>query len=191
MRIQRLNTMVARVVAAGIVATAVIAAGIVAMPRTLGAQDVRIKLGAWPESVVLDTLRQNHDLMADPRKVYDAVLKAFGEFGIPVGRTDGKAGIIGSERFERIRTLADAPMAKWLDCGGVGPSGPHANEYRVEIGIVAWVEPGPQGSRLGVAMAASARDVSGVFRNPMGCQSTGALEQKIVERVAKLSSASE
>ena len=161
------------------------AAVVLSTVPVLGAQGVRIKLAAWPESVLLDTLRQNHDLMADPQKVYAAVLKAYADLGIPTGRTDGKAGIIGSERFERMRVLADAPMSRWFNCGGDGNSGPHANEYRVEIAVVSWVESGDHGAKLGVATIASARDVSGVFRNPMGCSSTGALEQKLVTQVSK------
>jgi hypothetical protein len=150
------------------------------------AQGVRIKFAAWQESVLLDTLRQNRDIMADPRKVYAAVLKTYADLGIPTGKTDGKAGIVGSERFERMRVLADAPMSKSFNCGGDGPAGPHANEFRVEIAVVTWVEPGPEGAKIGVATAASARDVSGVFRNPMGCTSTGELEAKIIKRVQTL-----
>jgi len=164
-------------------------AAIVAAAHAAGAQGVRIKFAAWPESVLLDTLRQNRELSTDPAKVYQAVLQTYAALGIPTGHTDGKTGIIGSERFERMRVLADAPMSKWFNCGGDGNAGPHANEYRVEIAIVTWVEanaPGGPAAKIGVAAAASARDVSGVFRNPMGCSSTGELEKKIIERVARL-----
>jgi hypothetical protein len=54
----------------------------------LGAQ-VRIKLAAWQESVLMDTLRQEHDVAAPADKVYEAALKAFADLDIPTGHTDG------------------------------------------------------------------------------------------------------
>jgi hypothetical protein len=154
------------------------------LPAAGGAQ-VRISLAAWKEPVLLDTMRQNHHLNAKPEVVYQAVMRAFDDLGLPVGRTDGKAGVIGSERFERQRVLAGAPMARSFDCGE-GPAGPNANLFRLEIATVAWVSPDETGTKLGLASIASGRDVSGVFRNPKECASTGTLELKLLERVKQL-----
>jgi hypothetical protein len=150
----------------------------------LGAQ-VRIKLAAWQESVLMDTLRQEHDVAGAPEKVYQAALKAFADLDIPTGRTDGTKGIIGSERFERARTLAGGMMSRSFTCGE-GAAGPYADQFRLEIAIAVWVSPGDAGgSKLAVATVASGRDVSGVFRGPQGCTSTGNIETKILDRVKK------
>jgi hypothetical protein len=153
---------------------------------TLGAQ-VRIKLAAWPESVLMDTLRQEHTISMPADKAYQAALKAFADLDIPTGRTDGTKGIIGSERFERMRTLAGSLMSRSFTCGE-SATGPLADSFRLEIAIAVWVTPADGGSKIGVASIASGRDVSGVFRGPQGCTSTGGIEAKILDRIQRTSS---
>jgi hypothetical protein len=170
----------------GIAAAALIAAiaAIAASARPAAAQ-VRISLGAWHEPILLDTLRQDHPLRAAPEKVYEATLRAFADLDIPAGRTEGKAGIIGSERFERSRALRNVLLSKLYNCGE-GPTGPFADSFRLEIAVIAWVTPSGTGSKLGLATVASARDVSGVAHPSRACYSTGMLETKIFEQVAKI-----
>ena len=152
----------------------------------LPAQGVRISMHAWPEPVLLDTMRQEHKLSAQPDRVYEAVQKAFGELGIPGGGTDSRAGIIASERFERTHNLAGAPMSRSFDCG-IGATGPYADSFRLEIAVVAWVKPGANGgTTLGLATIASGSDITGVFRKPKECASTGALETRLLDRVSKI-----
>jgi hypothetical protein len=152
---------------------------------SLHAQAVRLNLGAWSEPVMLDTMRQDHMLRAKPDVVYAAMLQAFADLGIPTGRTDGKAGIIGSERFERVNSLSGAPMSRSFDCGE-GALGPYADAFRLEIVVAAWVTPVDGGTRLGLASLASGRDISGVSRRPRGCASTGNIETKLLDRVTKI-----
>jgi hypothetical protein len=151
----------------------------------LGAQGVNITLKAWREPVLMDTLRQDHALKAAPEKVYEAALRAFADLGIPTGRTDGTKGIIGSERFERMTSLAGSPMSRAFECGR-SPAGPYADSFRLEIAVVAWVAPLAGGTNLGLATIASGRDISGVGRNPKECASTGALELKLLDRITKI-----
>jgi hypothetical protein len=146
---------------------------------------VRINLAAWHEPVMLDSMRQAHELNAAPGKVYESVLRAFADLGIPAGRTDNKAGIVGSERFERVTTLAGGPMSRSFDCGE-GAAGPYADQLRLEIAVVAWVSVEGNHTTLSLASVASGRDISGVFRAPRPCASTGALEMKLLDRVKKL-----
>jgi hypothetical protein len=164
---------------------AAVAAAVVLLGAPAARAQVRISLGAWHEPILLDTLRQNHTLRAAPEKVYEATLKAFADLQIPTGQTDGKAGIIGSERFERSHTLGNLLLSKLYDCGE-GPTGPFADSFRLEIAVVAWVEPADGGSKLGLATLASARDISGVAHVTRACVSSGGLETKILERVTKL-----
>src|SRR5207247_1256165 len=114
--------------------------------------------------------------------VYQAALRAFADLDIPTGRTDGKAGIIGSERFERVHSLAGSPMSRSFTCGE-GPTGPYADSFRLEIAVVAWVSKASGGTTVGLATIASGRDISGVGRNPKECVSTGAIETKMLDRI--------
>ena len=149
------------------------------------AQGVRVKLPAWSEPVMLDSMRQETPINAAPERVYAGVLKAFFDLGLPIGNTDSKAGIIGSERFERTHQIAGAPMSRSFSCGDAA-NGPVADSYRITIAIVAWVTPGKTGgTTLGLAAAASGVDQSGAYKNPRECASTGRIEQKIIEAVEK------
>ena len=153
----------------------------------LGAQGVRISLWAGRESVLMDTLRQDKELKATPAKVYEATLQAFEALDVPVGNTSSTAGIIGSERFERIRALGGTMLSKFFDCGE-GPAGAKANLYRLDIAVAAYVSPisGSDGTRFGLAVVASGRDPTGPYSTPRQCASTGALETKIVEKVRQM-----
>jgi hypothetical protein len=153
---------------------------------TAGAQGVRVKLPAWQEPVMLDSMRQEHNIRASPDAVYRAVLEAYRDLGIPTGNTDGKSGIIGSERFEKMRNLASAPMSMSFSCGE-SATGPNADFYRLTIAIVTWVKPREGGgTTIGIAAAAAGEDTGGVRRNPRECASTGRVETKLKERIEKI-----
>ena len=157
----------------------------------LGAQGVRINFEAYREPVLMDTLRQNYVIKAAPAKVYEAALKAFADLDIPVGNTVGTEGVIGSERFHRMHSLAGDLLSKSFDCGD-DPTGPSANSQRVEIAVVAYVAPAPSGesgTRLGVSVIAQGREVAGPYRAPRPCASTGALERKLRNKIQQLSGA--
>jgi hypothetical protein len=150
------------------------------------AAQVRVKLPAWPELVLLDTLRQDHEVRAPADVVYRAVLEAYKTLNIPPGNTSGELGIVGSERFERMRTLANAPMSLSFSCGD-GATGPNADSFRLTIAIVTWVKPASGGNTtLGIATAASGEAIEGVRRNPRECGSLGRVEEKIVKEVKRL-----
>jgi hypothetical protein len=163
-----------------------LAAAVELAASAAGAQNVRVSLPAWREEILMDTLRQDHMLHASPEKVYAATLVAFNDLGIPAGNTDGKNGIIASERFERSLTLAGAPMARSFECGE-GPTGQYANSFRLQIVIVAFVGAASDGgTKLGLAVIASGRDITGAYRVSKECASTGSLESKILDRVTKI-----
>ena len=154
----------------------------------LGAQGVRVNFQAWREPVLMDTLRQDHDLKADPEVVYQAALRAFAALDIPVGNTAGKSGIIGSEKFQRMRMLGGAMLSKSFNCGE-GPTGPKADWYRLEIAVVVFVAPMPgggAGTRLGLATVAEGRDPTGPYGTPRECGSTGGLELKLLNKITQL-----
>lgn len=154
-----------------------------------GAQNIRINLEAYREPVLMDTLRVNFDVGAPPAKVYEATLKAFAAFEIPVGNTAGNAGIIGSERFHRMRTLAGDLLSKSFACGE-DPTGPNADSHRIEIAVVAYVAPSTSGAsgstQLGLAVVAQGREPAGPYRAPRVCASTGALERKLYNKIQQI-----
>ena len=86
-----------------------IAALLACSSMPLLAQGVRVKLPAWPDPVLLDSMRTEHEIAGAPEAVYGALQKAFADLDIPKGNTDGKAGIIASERFAEHATPPGHP----------------------------------------------------------------------------------
>jgi len=164
---------------------AVFAAVAAASIPAMAAAQVRITMRAWREPVQMDTLRQEHHLRASPEKVYEAALKAFAQLELPTGQTDGKRGIIGSERFERSRVLLGKPMSHSFNCGD-SPTGPLADSYRLEIAVVAWVADDTPGTKLSLATIASGRDVAGVNQHHRACASLGFIETTLLETITKM-----
>jgi hypothetical protein len=163
-----------------------VALALLLLANVAAAQNVRIRLEAWDEPVLLDTMQVQREFRAAPAKVYDAVLHALPALEIPVGKTANTQGIIGSERFHRTRSIAGALLSKSYDCGE-GPTGPYADSYRLEIAMVAYVVPtAGSGTRLGISTVASGRDLTGPIRVPRACLSTGRLEKLVFDEVTKL-----
>lgn len=162
-----------------------VALALVVFANIAAAQNVRIRLQAWNEPILLDTMQVTRDFRADPAKVYDALLHAYPALDIPVGQTANTQGIVGSERFQRSRSFQGALLSKSFDCGE-GPTGPYANSYQLDIVVVAYVAPDEsKGTRLGVATVASGRDLTGPIRVARACLSTGRLERLVFDEVTK------
>ena len=150
---------------------------------TLNAQGVHINMLPWREPILMDTLKIEAPVSASPEKVYLAAQKAFGDLGIPLGNTDNKAGVLGSERFLRTHNLNGTILSKLYDCGE-GATGPYADAFRLEIAVAAFVKPdGQGGTTLGIATIANGRDPGGTSRAARGCASTGRLEDMLTQRI--------
>ena len=155
------------------------------LANVAAAQNVRIHLQAWTEPVLLDTMQVHREFRAAPAKVYDALLHAYPALEIPLGQTANTQGIVGSERFQRSRSLAGALLSKSFDCGD-GPTGPYADSYQLDIVVVAYVVPAEGGgTRLGVATVASGRDLTGPIRVARACLTTGRDERLVFDEVTK------
>ena len=162
-----------------------VALAVFVLANVATAQNVRVRLQAWTEPVLLDTMQVQHEFRAEPAKIYDAVLHAYPVLDIPVGQTANTQGVIGSERFQRSRNLAGATLSKSYDCGE-GLTGPYADSYQLDIVVVAYVVPlAGSGTRLGVSTVASGRDLTGPIRVPKACLSTGRLERLLFDEVTK------
>lgn len=161
-----------------------VALAVLFIANVAAAQNVRVRLQAWTEPILLDTMQVQREFRAAPATVYDAVLRAYPALEIPLGQTANTEGIIGSERFSRSRSLAGALLSKSYDCGD-GPTGPVADSYNLEIVVVAYVVPAGSGTKLGVSTIASGRDLTGPIRVPRACYSTGRLEKLVFDEVTK------
>ncbi|MBI3504444.1 MAG: hypothetical protein HY059_06350 [Proteobacteria bacterium] len=156
---------------------------------SLGAQGFRARVGllGFDGPVVLDTLAIEYAVNASPRTVLRALDDAFRAFDIDVTVRDSLNGVIGNVAYRRRRTFAKAPASQYLNCGA-GMTGWNADEMRLTIAILALVDPGPNGgTKLRIGMAATAEDIIGQSRPPIGCATFGRLEAAMAEFVKKKS----
>lgn len=145
---------------------------------------VDIRLRGFSRRILLDTLAvwtpvpQAPDVaLADARRVIDSLKLA-------VTGADTLARVIYNTELVTHGSMLNERMSTFLRCGW-GMTGEHADTWRVSLGYAVYVKPvAGGGSTLGVAIAASARDVEGAAKPPVQCSSTGAFEQRIAKAVA-------
>ena len=163
---------------------ALLAAAGVPLARA-GAQGYRIKLPAFSESVLMDSLRVDNDVHTSPAAVLTAVRSVFKDLGIPATVNDTTAGVVANPKIEVLHAFAGSVLSHWFDCGD-SAVGSYADQFRLQIALAIFANPAPGGAtRLGIATVASAIDPSGVSRYPKSCGSKGTLEAKLFSLIAK------
>lgn len=158
---------------------------VLAAAAPIRAQSYRTSLPGYGGSILMDSLTQDSVLKASPGVVYAATLAAFKQLGIAVTVADSAGGVIANGGFSAMHALAGSLMSREFECGQ-GAVGPYADAFDMHIAIAVLLRPVPSGgTKLGIAVAASASDVSGAFRDPKFCHSTGALEAKMLTTIMK------
>ena len=145
----------------------------------------RVWLPAYPNVIALDTIAIRTEFPA-PRleafQVTAAVMEV--ELKIELKIRDSTAGVVGNLELVKMRKLGRTPLSRIVSCGQ-GMTGANADSYRVYLALIAFVDTVPdKGTRLSVALAASAQDLQGSAKPPVKCGSTGLLEGQIRRLVA-------
>jgi hypothetical protein len=166
-------------------AATVLLASIVASSLPAQAFRARVWLPAYPNVIALDTIAIRSEFPA-PRleafKVTAAIMET--EFKIELKVRDSTAGVVGNMELVKMRSLGRTPLSRYVSCGQ-GMTGANADNYRVYLALIAFVDTVPEkGTRLSVALAAAAQDLQGSSKPPVKCSSTGALEGHIRRLVA-------
>ncbi len=135
--------------------------------------------------VRMDTVGTPEVVRGAPAAVFAALQLAYDSLGVETAVRDANRGYIGNLGLKLTRRFAGQAMSRWVDCG-TGHTGPTANAYRVNMALLANVTPEPGGNtRLRIAVAAGAQAFSGPLGDPIACESTGAIEQRILEIVRR------
>lgn len=112
------------------------------------------------------------------RAVYDSL-------GIPVGRVDAAARIVGNAGVRVRRRLGTVSLTQYLDCGST-QGGPNAETYEIHLVLTTQVQPGTGGnSVVSTTVDAMARPVT-FSADFFPCTSKGRLETRIVDVLRKL-----
>jgi hypothetical protein len=146
----------------------------------------RVNLPGFRETIVLDTLAVAFELEAPPGRAFVATVAALEAIKIPLEVKDSVGGLVGNLRLTIMRRLAGEPMSRLLNCGST-MTGPSADSYRIHSALLAIIDPLPENrTRLRVAFAAGARDISGNSTEPVSCGSSGVFELRLADRIKAL-----
>lgn len=125
-------------------------------------------------------------IAAAPAAVLAAVRQSFAGFAIPVTLDDRASRRVGNPDFYRTREFMGRRMVELVDCGS-GMSGPNAASFRIYFSLVTRVADAPEGaSDVSVQLTASGKDfTSGSSTDLLPCGSTGRIEQRLLDEIAK------
>ena len=142
-------------------------------------------LRAFRDRVLLDTLALWEDVPLSGPRTYARVKDILAALKIPVAQTDSVHGILWNEGFvTRGNKVGGKANSQLLRCGS-GPSGDHADQWRVTMAYAVFVKssPGDLASKLGIAVVAQAKDIAGANSPAVVCNTKGVLETEIVKLV--------
>ncbi|MCC6930632.1 MAG: hypothetical protein IT359_16710 [Gemmatimonadaceae bacterium] len=155
-------------------------------PERAGAQSLNatVVLPGFRGVVRMDTVAQGPTAVrGSPAAVFTALRRALDSLGVEASVADSAAGLVGNLGLKVTKRFAGKQMSTWVDCG-IGHTGPTANAYRVNMAILAGVAPSTDGgSNVRIAVAAGAQAYSGPLGDPIACESTGAIERRVLELV--------
>lgn len=138
-------------------------------------------LPGYRSPVRLDTVGTAIEIAADAPALMGAVRDAYRKLSIAPESFDSTAagGYVGNLTMKVQRRFNELPVSRFIECG-TGQSGPIANSYRVHLAVLTWWTPvAPSRSQLTIAVAAGAQALGGALGDPIACQSTGGIEERL------------
>lgn len=147
--------------------------------RTQPIPRLRASLPGFPDPVALDTVAQFREFRAPMGAVYTAAVATLKELDIPMAVQDSLHGIVGSLSYTKMRRLAGKQMSQSVSCGS-GMTGPNADSYRIYLATMVMMEPtATGGTKVAIALVASAQDIQGSSKDPVPCGTSGFTETTI------------
>lgn len=137
--------------------------------------------------ILADTMGATFQVPVGAGRTFAALRAVFADLNVPVAEGDSARLQIGNPGFLKRGSFAGRRMSAWFDCGN-NMSGPRADNYRLDIGLIAFVTAaGPDAATLRTAAIGTALDVGEASRPTVACLSSGALERRLHDLVlAKL-----
>ena len=146
----------------------------------------RVGLRGYRDPIAMDTLASEYTVNAPTGKTFTAAAQVFRTLGFNATVRDSVGGLIGNEEFSRTRTLVGSQMSTWLNCGS-GMTGPNADNYRITIALMILVDPASNNTtRMRIGMVGSGANIAGISTEPVGCATTGRLEERIAQMIKNI-----
>lgn len=132
-----------------------------------------------------DVRAQTVIFAATPDRVWSELLAVYEEMEIPLTTVDRRAGRMGNGQFMALRRLAGRPMTSYVNCGS-NITGAIAATNRIQMSVTSELAPvGGDSTRVQTWITAVAHSIEGASRNAMACNSTGALERQVADRLGR------
>lgn len=148
--------------------------------------NIRTMLPGFDQPILLDTMAIRRPITGDRAAIVAAINTVLTEWKIPIEERDPATGRSEHVRAQVSRRIGGEAASTYFDCGQ-SFSGRNADIYRLRLAVAAWVEPAAGAPKeLRVAAMASGRDPAGSRSSYGKCASTGALEERLWNRVREL-----
>lgn len=133
---------------------------------------------AMGERVISDDQSIYESVAAPPDKVYQALIVAYSEVGIPASIINPKDGLVAALNRRAFNRLGTERLSRYVSCGD-SMTGPRADQDRVMLSVISWAKPdGTGNTRIESRIVGHATDSGGTSQR-MPCTSTGQLESRI------------
>jgi hypothetical protein len=137
-----------------------------------------------PPTELIDTMGTPREVPFTPIKVFAALEKVYAEMKVKP-EVHAAPFQIGNQAFYARGSLAKSRMSAWVDCGS-GMTGPIADDYRIYLGLVTFVEVTVGNtSVVRTVLVGNAINVTEGKLPTQRCKTTGELELKIHETMVK------
>jgi hypothetical protein len=133
--------------------------------------------------VVANDPTTQHKVPNAPEQVWRSLPAVFDSIGIPVANLDAPKRVMGNSAFKIRGRLKNVPLSRYIDCGTSTQIGPNADNYDVNISLLAEVKPGESGTTLLVTTFDAVARPANFAQAYSQCSSKGTLEARFVELV--------
>lgn len=145
-------------------------------------QTVRV-MGAGGATITLATTdaSHSHTIAFSPDQVFRMIPSVLDSLGIPVTMLEPGKRSVGNPSLKVRQRLKTTPLSRYIDCGTSTQIGANADNYDVNLSIIADVRPG-QGNSAEVTfnVEAAARPLN-FAQDYAACRSRGLLESRFFE----------
>lgn len=144
--------------------------------------DLNVRMRGFRHRANLDTLMFYAPMPANADRTYRAALAVMDSLKIRYRYADSTLRMIHDPGFIIRGRMAGRNLGQFFHCGS-GPSGYHADTWRMFVAYVIRIVPQGERSQLGLGVAAGAQDIDGASKAPVMCGTTGVLLRVIAEEV--------
>ena len=115
-------------------------------------------------------------------EVWEALVAAYKQLGIPVPATNHAGWRVGNPRVQ-VRRIGDERMSRFFECGQASMGRPRADQYDVTFSIFSRLQQAADGRTVLLTEVDGSARPRSVSTNPVHCSSKGTLEKRIADLV--------